>query len=55
MNASEIKVGMEVIGGEREDSDIGIVHDVERDRAFVGWQSGVSTWTPIEDLKPAVD
>ena len=34
------------------DEDRGIVHEVSEDglRARVGWQSGVETWAPVDDL-----
>lgn len=43
-------IGTRVEAGEGEDHDTGVVHAVDGDHAFVGWTSGVSTWTPIEDL-----
>lgn len=52
--SSEIKVGTRVEGGRKgtEDYDRGIVHKIRGDEAFVGWESGVSTWSPIDTLRP---
>lgn len=35
------------------DYDTGLVHEIDEARgmAFVGWTSGVCTWTPIDDLR----
>lgn len=47
-----VKPGDKVHAGKpgTEDFDRGTVDKVEGSKAFVRWQSGVSTWTPISDL-----
>ena len=45
-----MKDTLRVEAGMGEDHDIGVIHEVKADKAFVGWESGVSTWTPIRDL-----
>lgn len=34
-----------------EDYDTGTVLEIDGDRAFIGWQSGVQTWAQIADLR----
>lgn len=50
--APRLSVDDRVEGGQpgTEDYDTGRVLDIEGDKADVGWDSGVRTWTPIEDL-----
>lgn len=60
----EIKVGDRVEGGYGDDHDVGTIgypesgdaldelgdRDAPIDEVWVRWDSGVSTWTPIEHL-----
>lgn len=49
--ADEIKIGDRVEAGAGEDHDTGIVRRIDRDLAFVSWDSGVATPCPIGDLR----
>lgn len=57
MTYEEAKAAMEaetlIEGGTpyTEDYDTGKVFDLRDDQADVAWQSGVRTWTPLEDLR----
>jgi hypothetical protein len=64
MSPADVAVGMRVeadVQGE-EGWDVGEIHDLRSAEGFstgepmyalVGWDSGVSTWTPIKYLRPA--
>lgn len=45
-----LTVGQRVAGGEGEDHDTGVIWHLTRTHAYVSWDSGVATWTPIEVL-----
>lgn len=46
-----IKAGDRVETIDEFDDDIGTVHEVDGDYAFVGWDSGVSTQCRLADLR----
>ena len=53
----DLAVGQRVCGGLGEDYDEGTVverHDGGRrvGEAYVAWDSGVSSWTPVSELRP---
>jgi hypothetical protein len=51
MGEDEVAKGDRVEAGEGDDHDTGRVLAVDGDRAEVGWDSGVRTWTPVSDLR----
>ena len=48
-----IENSTKVEAGEGDDHDVGVILSVDGNMAIVGWQSGVSTPCPIDDLKTA--
>jgi hypothetical protein len=52
MKQNEVIEGMRVEAGEGEEHDTGVVHSIDGDNAVVGWDSGVTTPVPIQDLRP---
>jgi hypothetical protein len=51
--AAAMEAATLVEAGEGDDRDTGRIHQIDGDKALVGWQSGVSTWTQISDLSAA--
>lgn len=53
--AKQIETGMTVEAGKvgTEDHDTGRVLELDGEKALVAWQSGVRTWSPVEDLSEA--
>lgn len=44
-------LGDHVTAGQGDDEDEGRIEQLRGTEAFVAWQSGVKTWTPIDDLR----
>lgn len=53
-DASAISEGDRIEAGKpgTEDYDTGTVLEINGDRAFIGWNSGVQTWAQLADLRP---
>jgi hypothetical protein len=48
---AKLNVGDKVEAGRGEDHDTGVIGQIQGEKAFVRWDSGVSTWNPVADLR----